>query len=112
MPHETIIVQKTEHVQKITLNRPESLNALNEKMGEELNAALKEADKDEKTRCLVITGAGRAFCAGEDVAGLKERYSGGSQPSLRAHLQEKNHPLIMRMPTMEKPRSARSEASP
>src|SRR5438876_489012 len=43
MAHETIIVQKTEHVQKITLNRPEALNALNEKMGEELNAGLKQA---------------------------------------------------------------------
>src|SRR5216684_4213560 len=103
MPHETIIVQKTEHVQKITLNRPEALNALNEKMGEELNAALKEADKDEKTRCLVITGAGRAFCTGEDVAGLKERYGGGTQPSHGDHLRKKYHPLIMRIRSMEKP---------
>src|SRR6266849_8066224 len=103
MPHETIIVQKTEHVQKITLNRPDALNALNEKMGEELNSALREADKDEKTRCLVITGAGRAFCAGEDVAGLKERYGGGSQPSLGDHLRKKYHPLIMRIRSMEKP---------
>src|SRR6059036_4027396 len=103
MPHETIIIQKTEQVQKITLNRPESLNALNEKMGEEINAALKEADKDEKTRCLVITGAGRAFCAGEDVAGLKERYGGGTQPSLGDHLRKKYHPLIIRIRSMEKP---------
>ena len=103
MPHETILVEKKEHVQKITLNRPEALNAINEKMGEELNIALREADKDEKTRCLVITGAGRAFCAGEDVAGLKERYGGGSQPSLGDHLRKKYHPIIMRIRGMEKP---------
>ena len=107
MPHETIIIQKTEQVQKITLNRPESLNALNEKMGEELNAALKEADKDEKTRCLVITGAGRAFSAGEDVAGLKERYGAGSHPSLGDHLRKKYHPIITRIRGMEKPVLAR-----
>ncbi len=103
MPHETILIEKNEHIEKITLNRPDALNALNEKMGEELNAALKEADKDEKTRCLVLTGAGRAFCAGEDVAGLKERYGGGSQPSLGDHLRKKYHPLIMRIRGMEKP---------
>jgi 2-(1,2-epoxy-1,2-dihydrophenyl)acetyl-CoA isomerase len=103
MPHETIIVEKNEHVQKITLNRPEALNAISEKMGEELNAALKEAEKDETTGCLVITGAGRAFCAGEDVTGLKERYGGGSHPSLGDHLRKKYHPLITRMRSMEKP---------
>src|SRR6059036_3712222 len=108
MPHETIIIQKTEQVQKITLNRPESLNALNEKMGEELNAALKEVDRDERTRCLVITGAGRAFSAGEDVSGLKERYgSTGSHPSLGEHLRKKYHPIILRLCSMEKPVVAR-----
>jgi 2-(1,2-epoxy-1,2-dihydrophenyl)acetyl-CoA isomerase len=103
MSHETLVVDKKEHVERITLNRPEALNAINEKMGEELNAVFREADRDETTRCLVITGAGRAFCAGEDVAGLKERYGGGSHPSLGDHLRKKYHPLIMRLRNMEKP---------
>jgi len=105
--YETITVEKKESVGKITLNRPSVLNAINDAMGEELNSALKEADKDEKTRCLVITGAGRAFCAGEDVSSLKERYGGGSHPSLGDHLRKKYHPMITRIRNMEKPVIAR-----
>ncbi len=76
-------------------------------MGEELNAALKDMERDEKTRCLVITGAGRAFSAGEDVSGLKERYGGGSHPSLGDHLRKKYHPMILSVRNMEKPVIAR-----
>src|SRR5881397_3871709 len=108
MGYETLIVEKKNDVERITLNRPDALNAINETMGEELNAALKEADRDEKTRCLVITGAGRAFSAGEDVSGLKERYgSTGSHPSLGEHLRKKYHPIILRLRSMEKPVVAR-----
>ena len=101
--YETITVEKKESVGKITLNRPSALNAINDAMGEELNFALKEAERDEKMRCLVITGAGRAFCAGEDVSSLKERYGRGFHPSLGDHLRKKYHPMIMRIRNMEKP---------
>ncbi len=107
MGYETILVEKKESVGRITLNRPTALNAVNDTMGEELNAALKEVEKDEKTRCLVITGAGRAFCAGEDVSGLKERYGGETRPSLGDHLRKKYHPIILRIRNMEKPVIAR-----
>ncbi len=107
MEYETILVENKESVGRITLNRPEALNAISDKMGEELNAALKEIDSDHKTRCLIVTGAGRAFCAGEDVSGLKERYSNGRHPSLGEHLRKKYHPLILRMRGMEKPIIAR-----
>ena len=107
MGYETIIVEKKDQIARITLNRPQALNALNEKMGEELNAALKEVERDPETRCLVITGAGRAFSAGEDVSGLKERYAGGAHPSLGDHLRKKYHPIILRIRNMEKPIIAR-----
>lgn len=105
--YETLTVEKKESIGKITLNRPSALNAINDAMGGELNSALKEADRDEKTRCLIITGAGRAFCAGEDVSSLKERYGSGSHPSLGDHLRKKYHPMIMRIRNMEKPVIAR-----
>jgi len=105
--YETIIVEKKNQIARITLNRPQALNALNETMGEELNAALKEAERGPETRCLVITGAGRAFSAGEDVSGLKERYAGGAHPSLGDHLRKKYHPIILRIRNMEKPIIAR-----
>jgi len=107
MGYETILVEKKDQITRITLNRPAALNSLNDKMGEEFYAALKEAEKDEGTRCLIITGAGRAFSAGEDVSGLKERYGGDPHPSLGDHLRKKYHPMILRIRHMEKPVIAR-----
>jgi 2-(1,2-epoxy-1,2-dihydrophenyl)acetyl-CoA isomerase len=104
---ETIIIEEQDHVTRLTLNRPSALNAIDDKMGEELLAGLKQIEKNEKARCLVITGAGRAFSAGEDVSGLKDRYGSGSHPSLGDHLRKKYHPIITRIRNMEKPIIAR-----
>src|SRR5213594_2423818 len=76
-------------------------------MGKELIATLKETEKNETVRCLVITGAGRAFSAGEDVSGLKDRYGAGEHPSLGDHLRKKYHPIITRIRSIEKPIIAR-----
>src|ERR1700757_1431885 len=107
MSYETILVETTDQTTRITLNRPASLNSFNDKMGEEFYAALKTAERNPDTRCLIITGAGRAFSAGEDVSGLKERYAGDTHPSLGDHLRKKYHPIIMRIRNMEKPVIAR-----
>ena len=107
MGYETILVEKKDQITRITLNRPAALNSFNDRMGEEFYTALKEAEKDEGTRCHIITGAGRAFSAGEDVSGLKERYGGDSRPSLGDHLRKKYHPMILRIRNMEKPVIAR-----
>ena len=107
MVPETIILEEHDHITKLTLNRPGALNAIDDKMGEELLVSLKAIEKNEKARCLVITGAGRAFSAGEDVSGLKDRYGGGSHPSLGDHLRKKYHPIITRIRSMEKPIIAR-----
>ena len=107
MSLETIILEDHDHITKLTLNRPSALNAIDDKMGEELLASLKAIEKNEKARCLVMTGAGRAFSAGEDVSGLKDRYGAGSHPSLGDHLRKKYHPIITRIRSMEKPIIAR-----
>src|SRR5439155_5927207 len=104
---ETLIVQEQDHIAKITLNRPSALNAINDKMGEELLATLKETERSETVRCLIITGAGRAFSAGEDVSGLKELYAAAERPSLGDHLRKKYHPIMTRIRNMEKPIIAR-----
>src|SRR5260370_8777773 len=101
MGYETILVEKKNQITRITLNRPAALNSFNDRMGEEFYAALREAERDENTRCLIITGAGRAFSAGEDVSGLKERYGEDSHPSLGDHLRKKYHPMILRFRHMQ-----------
>ena len=65
------------HVMTVTLNRPEQLNALNERLSLELTDVLRTADADPSTRVLVLTGAGRGFCSGFDVAELAEAAAAG-----------------------------------
>jgi len=67
MPFETIRYELSGSVATITLNRPERYNALNLTLGRELFHAALEADEDRAVRCIVVTGAGKAFCAGGDV---------------------------------------------
>src|SRR2546427_11059207 len=76
-------------------------------MGEELLATLKDTEKSETVRCLIITGAGRAFSAGKAVAGLKDRYGEGAHPPLGDHLRKKYPPIITRVRNIEKPIIAR-----
>jgi len=67
--YEQILVQVTDRVMEITLNRPDRLNAWTPEMGNELIAALDAADGDDGVRAVIVTGAGRGFCAGADLAG-------------------------------------------
>lgn len=76
MAYNTILLDKAGHIARLTLNRPERLNALNEEMFAELNHALDDVAEDAGLRVLVITGAGRAFCASADI---KDESRGGGQ---------------------------------
>jgi enoyl-CoA hydratase len=67
MAYETLIVETTDAVTLIRLNRPEALNALNGQLMDELSAALDAAESDPGVRCIVITGSERAFAAGADI---------------------------------------------
>jgi enoyl-CoA hydratase/carnithine racemase len=64
--------QKKGHIVTITLNRPDRLNALGKEVTDELVAACKKIDSDREARVAIITGAGRAFCAGNDVREMHE----------------------------------------
>ncbi|HEY4658715.1 MAG TPA: enoyl-CoA hydratase-related protein [Gemmatimonadaceae bacterium] len=67
MNFETLTLQRKDGVATITLNRPDAFNALNLQLGRELFHAALEVDEDPGVRCVVVTGAGKAFCAGGDV---------------------------------------------
>jgi 2-(1,2-epoxy-1,2-dihydrophenyl)acetyl-CoA isomerase len=67
MTFQHLLLERREHVATITLNRPEAYNALDLGLGRELFHAALEVDEDPDVRCVVITGAGKAFCAGGNV---------------------------------------------
>jgi len=96
--YETIICEKENGVATITLNRPQALNAFVPQMNKEVLEALKDGERDGAVRCLVISGAGRAFCAGQD---LKDR-TPDQKGSLGASLREKYNPMIRQIRQMEK----------
>lgn len=73
MAFETIIVEIEDHVATIKLNRPEALNALNSQLLGELGEALKDADQNEKVRCIILTGSAKAFAAGADIKEMSEK---------------------------------------
>jgi len=95
---DTIIVEQSGGVMAITLNRPEVLNAVNDQMAGELRDALRQGTRDAAVRCVVITGAGRGFCSGQD---LRDR--AGGPTSYREHLHATYNPVISLIRTMEKP---------
>lgn len=67
MTYNTVLIEQRDRVRTITLNRPEKLNALTAALANELIAAVEEADHDDDVHVIVITGAGRGFCAGLDL---------------------------------------------
>jgi len=71
MPYQQILYSVSDRIATITLNRPAQLNAWTDIMAEEVYEATHVADRDPDVRVLVLTGAGRAFCAGGDVTGFK-----------------------------------------
>ncbi|MCE0506227.1 MULTISPECIES: enoyl-CoA hydratase [unclassified Roseivivax] len=73
MAYETIIVEIEDHVCTIKLNRPDALNALNSQLLKELSTALKDADRNDKVRVIVLTGSQKAFAAGADIKEMSEK---------------------------------------
>lgn len=76
MDYEEIVYEVDDGVAVVTLNRPEKLNAMTARMGAEMGDAMAEADADDAVRAVVMTGAGRAFCAGADL-GSGKRFGAG-----------------------------------
>ena len=73
MAYETLIVEIEDYTCLIRLNRPEAMNALNTKLMAELAEAMTAADRNEKVRCIVLTGSDKAFAAGADVREMAEK---------------------------------------
>lgn len=98
-----LLVEKTEGVCIITLNRPDKLNAFNDELSFQLIDALKEAEKDASVRAVVLTGAGRGFCSGQDLANRKFSDASEARPSLSDSIRRRYNPMVIRIRRMEKP---------
>lgn len=82
MAYETIIYEKADRIARITLNRPEKLNALSSQLRSEIVDAVKDAGWDEDVSVIIVKGAGRAFSSGYDISPSpgREEYTGRTQP--------------------------------
>ncbi|MBV9509137.1 MAG: crotonase/enoyl-CoA hydratase family protein [Caulobacteraceae bacterium] len=76
---ETLLYEVQDGVATITLNRPDRLNAFNEQMRLDMIAAFDATDADDAVRAVIVTGAGRGFCAGADLAAGGETFAGAAQ---------------------------------
>lgn len=98
----TIRYEVAEGVATLTLARPEVFNAFNDVMSGEVHAALKQAARDAAVRCVVITGEGKAFCAGQDL-GSRTVADFDAALHLGESVRERYNPIIRLIRTMEKP---------
>ena len=86
-----VLVETTNRIATITLNRPQALNAYNYEMHDALLAALDTVDADDDVRAVVLTGTGRGFCAGPRV----ERSGGRKSRTLRSRLRKSSKPRLL-----------------
>lgn len=95
----TVRLEAADGIATITLNRPDALNALTVPMKRDLLAAFRSVERDRAVRAVILTGAGRAFCAGQD---LRERLEPDAAP-LGTEIRERYNPIIRAMRGLEKP---------
>jgi 2-(1,2-epoxy-1,2-dihydrophenyl)acetyl-CoA isomerase len=103
MPYEYLILERREAVGKITLNRPDRLNALCRPLLKELRDALEELAADRAVRAVILTGTGRGFCAGQDLSEAALHEGGGIAEEVAASLDACYHPVLLALAEMRQP---------
>ncbi len=95
----TIIAQQANGVLKVSLNRPDKFNSFNREMALELQQQLDKASTDENIRCVLLTGEGKAFCAGQDLSEAINPQG----PGIKNIVTEHYNPIILKIRNLEKP---------
>src|SRR5665647_773934 len=97
MTFENIRFEIQGSIARLTLNRPDKMNSFNAAMHAELRAALDQVQEDKTIRVLVLTGAGRGFCAGQDLSDPQVQFvPGQAPPDMGAVVEDNYMPLILR----------------
>lgn len=102
MSFDTVLFEVRDRVAWITLNRPDQLNAVDTRMMADLRAAFDRAEADVEVRAAVLTGAGRAFCAGADLKHMRGLLLSGDAEAIRRYISTMRD-LLIRIETFEKP---------
>lgn len=97
-----VVQERSGGVLRLTLNRPEVLNSFNLAMARELQGALDRAASDAAIRAILLTGAGRGFCAGQDLASVPFG-DGQPMPDLGNFVRDQYNPIVSRLRGLEKP---------
>src|SRR6516225_10239768 len=101
---ETLLVETAQNVCTVTLNRPDSLNSLNDRMTTELALVIRQLQQSADVRCVILTGAGRAFSSGQDLGDLKTRYADTDfVPHLAQDLRRRYNPVVLGLRDLVKP---------
>ena len=103
MPFNTILYDVEDHILTITLNRPDRLNAFNGEMFHELLEAFDKADADDDVRVIIMTGAGRGFCAGADLGSGDKVFRGRSDASMETKVGDEGGEISRRIYNCLKP---------
>ena len=103
MESKELILEKEGHVAILTLNRPDKLNAISLNMRVDLPLALQEVQEDDDLRALIITGAGKGFCSGADVAVQAARAAGQQAETSRKTILQLTGALILGFEKINKP---------
>lgn len=101
-PSSSLLVERGDGVLLITLNRPDVLNSFNREMAQALQRALADAAADDTVRAVVLTGAGRGFCAGQDLAEALPQ-GDGPMPDISEIVKASYNPIIRAIRTLAKP---------
>jgi 2-(1,2-epoxy-1,2-dihydrophenyl)acetyl-CoA isomerase len=101
--YQTVKWEQAGGVGRITLSRPDSLNAWNEELGRELGEVVSQRASGGSVRAVLITGAGRGFCSGADLKAGFARSAEDGAPDVRRELEELYHPVVTGLLGLEKP---------
>tara|TARA_B110000008_G_scaffold275109_1_gene312015 strand:- start:1127 stop:1948 length:822 start_codon:yes stop_codon:yes gene_type:complete len=109
MPNETVLFDNEDGIATVTLNRPESLNSMNDALMQDISSAMKMVEEDESVRVLVITGAGRGFCSGADLneAAIVDEGSNGAEVDGEISMEEFFNPALASIKNCPVPTIAR-----
>src|SRR5436190_11346941 len=103
MSYHTVIWERDGGVGRLTLNRPDTLNAWTAEFGGELKAVIEGEASDESVRAVLVTGAGRGFSSGADLKAGFDPHPEDGMPNVRKELDDTYHPIIRGVRRLEKP---------